>query len=63
MKTILAYQLYMMRKKIEDTHRRRFMATTCADGFIYTPQPSLMIIDEEEVKKHFARHTLRLMGP
>ena len=51
-----------MRKKIEDTHRGRFMAMTCVDRFIYTRQPSLMIIDEEEVKKHFARHTLRLTG-
>ena len=36
------------------------MVTACADRFIYTHQLSLILIDEEEVKKHFARHTQRL---
>ena len=33
------------------------MATMCADEFNYTHQLSLILIDEKEIKKHFARHT------
>ena len=33
------------------------MATTCVDGLFCTRQLSLILIDEEEVKKHFTRHS------
>ena len=33
------------------------MATTYADGLFCTRQLSLILIDEEEVKKHFTRHS------
>ena len=33
------------------------MATTCADGLFCARQLSLILIDEEEVKKHLTRHS------
>ena len=48
-----------MWKKIEDTVKtsQRFMTTTCVDGLFCARQLSLILIDEEEVKKHLTSHS------